>query len=96
MVEGFTDFVEFFVLLSVVSNLSLLRKAFLGELAYLHLVVHRVQKLTFLLLELDPEHLDLGGEPLNLNGLENYDELGALTQVLLLGASREISNLGAT
>ena len=50
MVECFADFVEFFVLLTVLVDLLLLGEAAFRELANLDLVVRGVEELPFILL----------------------------------------------
>ena len=61
MVEGLTDFVQFFILLPVLIDFLFLGKTFFGELSDLYFVVGGVEELTFVFFEFDSEDLNFLG-----------------------------------
>lgn len=70
-----TDEIQFLVFLEVFASLALIREALLGELSDLNLVVLSIEDLSLEIFDFDAVRLDLGGEPLDLNGLEDNHEL---------------------
>jgi hypothetical protein len=79
MVESLADFVELFVLLSVLINLFLLGEATFSEFANLHLVVASIEELSFVLFDTHPKHFNLLRQSLYLDGLEHHNELYVLS-----------------
>ena len=61
MVEGLTNFVQFFILLPVLIYFLLLSKTFFGELSDLYFMVGGIEELAFIFFEFDSEDLNFLG-----------------------------------
>jgi hypothetical protein len=83
IVEGFTDFAEFFNLVSVLLPFFFECETLFSEFSDLNFVVLVVEELSFVFFDADSEHLDFVGESLYFNGLEDDDELDVLSEVCL-------------
>lgn len=84
VVESLANFVQFLVLLAVLVDLLLLRETFFRQLSNLNLVVTSVKELPLVLFELDSQHLNFLGQPFDLDGLKNNDELYVIPEISLL------------
>ena len=58
MVEGLTDFVQFFILLPVLKYFLFLGKTFFGELSDLYFIVGGIKELTFIFFDFDSQDLN--------------------------------------
>lgn len=84
MVESLANLVKFLVLLTVLVDLLLLRKALLCQLSNLNFIVTSVKELPLVLFDLDSQHLNFLGQPFDLDGLEYHNELNIVAKVGLL------------
>ena len=74
IVQSLANDVQFLNLLSILLSFTLITHTFLREFTYLHIVIFRVEKLSFSVFELNPKGVDFDGESFDLNSLEDNDE----------------------
>lgn len=91
MVKGLANLIKLLILLPKLSHflpkllqLVLVVVTLLCELPDLHLVVLSVEELPLRLFELHPQELNLIGKAFYFNGLEDYNEVHVLAEIVLL------------
>ena len=81
MVESLADLVQFFILLPVFINLFLLCKTLFRQLPDLYFIVLSIEQLSFVLFDSYSQNFDLLRQPLDFDGLENYNKLYVVTKI---------------
>lgn len=84
MVKGLANLIKLLILLPKLLQLVLVVVTLLGELPDLHLVVLSVEELPLCFFELHPQELNLIGKAFYFNGLEDYNEVHVLAEIVLL------------